>query len=143
MRDNPHLVREDTASYLTMWCVNLEMQEVSWSLSLYSYVHTGSPTRCEAKTKQNYTNKRTVYSLFLYITVEPLIMDTLKSGQPPYNGNTVGPLHIYCPYISTSEEGGNEHNTHPQCVHYLEVRLYWTSHSHTPQYINDVYVSEH
>ena len=38
-------------------------------------------------------------------TVEPLIMDTLKSGQPPYNGQTVCPLPIYCPYISTSEEG--------------------------------------
>ena len=37
-------------------------------------------------------------------TVEPLIMDTLKSGQPPYNGHTVHPLP-YCPYISTSEEG--------------------------------------
>ena len=28
-------------------------------------------------------------------TVEPLIMDTLKSGQPPYNGQTVSPLSIY------------------------------------------------
>ena len=28
LRDNPHLICEDTASYLTMWCVNLEMQEV-------------------------------------------------------------------------------------------------------------------
>ena len=33
-----------------------------------------------------------------------MIMDTLKSGQPPYNGQTVHPLPIYCPYISTSEE---------------------------------------
>ena len=38
-------------------------------------------------------------------TVEPPIMDTLKSGQPPYNGHTVHPLPIYCPYISISEEG--------------------------------------
>ena len=38
-------------------------------------------------------------------TVEPLIMDTLKSGQPPYNGHTVHPLPIYCPYISISKEG--------------------------------------
>ena len=30
-------------------------------------------------------------------------MDTPKSGQPPYNGHTVHPLPIYCPYISTSE----------------------------------------
>ena len=35
-------------------------------------------------------------------TVERPIMDTLKSGQPPYNGHTVCPLPIYCP---TSEEG--------------------------------------
>ena len=27
-------------------------------------------------------------------TVEPLIMDTLKCGQPPYNGHTVHPLPI-------------------------------------------------
>ena len=39
------------------------------------------------------------------ITVEPPIMDTLKSGQPPYNGQIVCPLPIYCPYISTSKEG--------------------------------------
>ena len=37
--------------------------------------------------------------------VEPLITDTLKSGQPLYNGQTVHPLPKYCPYISTSEEG--------------------------------------
>ena len=37
--------------------------------------------------------------------VEPLIMDTLKSGQPPYSGQTARPLPIYCPYISTSEQG--------------------------------------
>ena len=37
--------------------------------------------------------------------VEPLITDTLKSGQPLYNGQIVHPLLIYCPYISTSEEG--------------------------------------
>ena len=29
-------------------------------------------------------------------TVEPLIVDILKSGQPPYNGQTVHPLSIYC-----------------------------------------------
>ena len=32
-------------------------------------------------------------------------MDTLKRGQPLYNGQTVHLLPIYCPYISTSEEG--------------------------------------
>ena len=41
--------------------------------------------------------------------VEPLITDALKtkSGQPLYNWQTVHPLLIYCPYISTSEEGDN------------------------------------
>ena len=38
-------------------------------------------------------------------TVEPLIMDTPKSGQPPYNEQTAHPLPRYCLYISTSEEG--------------------------------------
>ena len=37
--------------------------------------------------------------------VEPLIMDTLKSGQPLYNGQIFHPLPKYCRYISTSEEG--------------------------------------
>ena len=36
LRDNPHLVREDTANYLTMWCVNLEMQDVRVS----THTHT-------------------------------------------------------------------------------------------------------
>ena len=38
-------------------------------------------------------------------TVEPPIMDSPKSGQPPYNGHTVHYLPMYCPYIPTSEEG--------------------------------------
>ena len=28
LRDNPHLVCDETASYLTLWCVNLEVEEV-------------------------------------------------------------------------------------------------------------------
>ena len=38
-------------------------------------------------------------------TVEPPIMDTPKSGQPPYNGQTTCPLPTTActPYISTSE----------------------------------------
>ena len=32
-----------------------------------------------------------------------MIMDTLKSGQHPYNGQTVCPLPLYCPYIYTSD----------------------------------------
>ena len=39
LRDNPHLVREDSASYLTLWCVNLEMQEVS-VVSIIIRVHS-------------------------------------------------------------------------------------------------------
>ena len=37
-----------------------------------------------------------------YNTVQSRIVGTPKSGKPPYNGQT---LRIYCPYISTSEEG--------------------------------------
>ena len=50
-------------------------------------------------------------------TVEPLITDTPKSGQPPYNGHTVHPLPIlYCPYISTSttSEQWTKHSS-PTC----------------------------
>ena len=46
-----------------------------------------------------------VMSTHAEITKWVQLMDTLKSGQPPYNGHTVHPLSIYCPYISTSEEG--------------------------------------
>lgn len=28
MRENPHLACEDTANYLALWCINLEVQEV-------------------------------------------------------------------------------------------------------------------
>ena len=54
-------------------------------------------------------------------TVEPLIMDTLKSGQPPYNGHTVHPLPIYCLPRKTGQPLNNGQNTRPQCVHYSEV----------------------
>ena len=43
-------------------------------------------------------------------------MDTPKSGQPPYNGHTVHPLPIYCPYISTSEEGTTSENVCPNVI---------------------------
>ena len=51
-----------------------------------------------------HTLRRGIYMHTLREGVEPPIMDTLKSGQPPYNGQTVHSLAIYCPYISTSEE---------------------------------------
>ena len=59
----------------------------------------------EKKTLYGSTCGTNVVKLDKVYTVEPLIMDTLKSGQPPYNGHTVRPLPLYCPYISTSEEG--------------------------------------
>ena len=53
--------------------------------------------------------------------MEPLIMGTEKSGQPPHNGQTVHPLPVYCPYTSTSKEG----TTSEQCLsHYSEVQPY-------------------
>ena len=50
---------------------------------------------------------------FVY-TVEPLIKDTLKSGQPPYNGQTVHPLPIH------SKKGqplNNGQTVHPLPIH--------------------------
>ena len=63
------------------------------------------------KHRQNQRNsvhnylKRLRHTIECVYTVEPPIMDTPKSGQPPYNGQTAHPLPIYCPYISTSEQG--------------------------------------
>lgn len=34
LQDNPHLVSENTANYLVIWCINLEMEEVLISLVL-------------------------------------------------------------------------------------------------------------
>ena len=54
-------------------------------------------------------------SLLYVNTVEPLIMDTPKSGQPPYNGKTVHPLPINCHYIeegTTFERFKSEKNLH-------------------------------
>ena len=54
-------------------------------------------------------------------------MDTLKSGQPPYNGHTVHPLpfivHAFLP-LKKGQPLNNGQNARPQCVHYLEVPLY-------------------
>ena len=62
-------------------------------------------------------------------TVEPPIMDTPKSGQPPYNGQTVRPLpiivHTFLPPIK-GQHLNNGQNARPQCVHYSEVPLYST-----------------
>ena len=59
-------------------------------------------------------------------TVEPLIMDTLKSGQPPYNGQTVHPLPIVYTFLplKKGQPLNNGQNAHPQCVHYSEVPLH-------------------
>ena len=37
LRDNSHLVCEETASYLTLWCVNLEVQQVSLCTHAHNY----------------------------------------------------------------------------------------------------------
>ena len=39
LRDHPHLVCEETASYLTIWCINLEVQQVGISC-MRTYTHT-------------------------------------------------------------------------------------------------------
>ena len=69
--------------------------------------------------------------MYMY-TVEPLIMDTPKSRQPPYNGQTVRPLPIYCPYISTSEEGTTSKQwtkcSSPTCPLFGGSTVYYTTH---------------
>ena len=57
------------------------------------------------------------------ITVEPLIMDTLKSEEPPYNGQTVHPLPIYCT-VHTFLPPKKGQNTRPKLVRYSEVPDY-------------------
>ena len=56
-------------------------------------------------------------------TVKPPIMDTLKSGQPPYNGHTVRPLPIVHTFLPP-KKGQHRQNSCPQLVHYSEVPLY-------------------
>ena len=56
-------------------------------------------------------------------------MDTLKSGQPPYNGQTVYPQPIVQTFLSPKKGQplNNGQNAHPQPVHYSEVPLYTNS----------------
>ena len=58
-------------------------------------------------------------------TVEPPIMDTLKSGQPPYNGHTAHSLPIVHTFLppKKGQPLNNGQNARPQCVHYSEVPL--------------------
>ena len=60
------------------------------------------------------------------ITVEPPMMDTVKSGQPPYNGHTVRPLlynaHTFLP-PKKGQPLNNGQNARPQRLHYSEVSL--------------------
>ena len=62
-----------------------------------------------------------------FITVKPLIMDTLKSGRPP----TTDKLFTLCLYIAhiflppkKGQPLNNGQNARPQRVHYSEVPLY-------------------
>ena len=55
------------------------------------------------------------------------IVDTLKSGQPPYDGHTVRPcLYIVYTFLPLKKGQPLNHgqNAHPQSVHYSEVPLY-------------------
>ena len=56
--------------------------------------------------------------------MEPPIMDTLKGGQPPYNGQTVNPLPIYCPYISTSTSEQWTKYSSPMCPLFRGCTVY-------------------
>lgn len=41
LQENQHLVCEDTANYLVIWCINLEMEEVCLiSLSFFSVLNS-------------------------------------------------------------------------------------------------------
>ena len=54
-------------------------------------------------------------------------MDTPKSGQPPYNGQTVCPLPTTVCMLEPLKKGqppNNGQNTRPQRVHCSEVPLY-------------------
>ena len=59
--------------------------------------------------------------------MEPPIVDTPKSGQPPYNGQTACPLPTTVCMLEPPKKGqhpNNGQNTRPQRVHCLEVPLY-------------------
>ena len=59
-------------------------------------------------------------------TVEPPIVDTLKSGQPPYNGQTACPLPTTVCMLEPPKRGqplNNVQNTRPQRVHCLEITM--------------------
>ena len=66
--------------------------------------------------------------MYMYAyTVEPPIVDTPKSGQPPYNGQTVCPLPTTACMLEPPKKGqppNNGQNTRPQRVHCSEVPLY-------------------
>ena len=82
-----------------------EREQYSDSLSILLALHLSPAVGSKCS-----HSKQFVYSCVIQLehrfTVEPLIMDTLKKkGQCPYNRQTICPLSLYCPYISTSEEG--------------------------------------
>ena len=92
----PHSVHTSQVVQWSVWCALCSYKNGSKTRELFRDRHTDNSWEASC-TELKYPVLRN--------TVEPLIMDTPKSGQPPYNGQTVRPLHIYCPYISTSEEG--------------------------------------
>ena len=77
-------------------------------------------------------NTGTVYGISIEIAytpfclVEPPIVDTPKSGQPPYNRQTVCPLPTTACMLEPPKKGqppNNGQNTRPQRVHCSEVPL--------------------
>ena len=66
--------------------------------------------------------------MYMYAyTVEPPIVVTPKSGQPPYNGQTACPLPTTVCMLEPPKKGqplNNGQNTRPQRVHCSEVPLY-------------------
>ena len=77
-------------------------------------LHTDLPwNACDV---QALRSPRATNLYILVCTLEPSIMDTPESGQPPYNRQTVRPLPIYCPYISTlKERTTSEQCSSPMC----------------------------
>ena len=69
---------------------------------------------------------QTLGQVCIIYTVEPPIVDTLKSGQPPYNRQTVCPLPTTVCMLEPPKKGqpqNNGQNTCPQRVHCSEVPL--------------------
>ena len=99
--------------------VNEKLEQPS-SISLTSHFFSGLPLRdLISLGLWTYTSNSS--------TVDTPIVDTPKSGQPPYNGQTVFPLPTTVCMLEPPKKGqppNNGQNTRPQRVHCSEVPLY-------------------